>query len=927
MDCLTPPTNSSTVKIISGMSGPGAIPLNNLNDIWLQGVKKLQSGDIMVCGGDFVQAASPEYCFPTKVNDVLKVSVDQAATWAINPDYEKACTTPEELQSCQKGFTSSGIADSECICPCEDSIYKPKLSGGLLIEETINAMKRGAKIVFMDDIIFIASVFPDNKKGHDFVFTTLQNASNTMSIDHSCKGGGFYWYMFGQACGWVDMDLSIHSKITILYFIGPSHVEGPHLTTTLGSFNPSYPISLTLEIGTIVTGLLTNTLCKAAGYLVFDVLTGIINSAYKGGVQAYNGKVWNGQSGFSQNGCPSYKLCKNGSIDTTPLHCTIPPCSKDDKYGFFQPWYSIGKALGATDSSGNLVLAKWWTNIPDSSMFKVSSTNLSFPVYGEDTFANDEISTDVEFCGLAFCSDYTKKHKHGKTNEQRITFVEKNVEIKIGAEPTGVFPRFHFGLGLVNSIFGEAQKYVKVGIMTSMTKGPTCSVMENTWVLSSSHNIPKHPLQLDSSKADPLTGQFLNFVDKGLPLYIIQKLDMAPPKCAFECSSDDPSKCEAVTMTKSAFPDTCYNNFGDPSNIPPCSTSSDCEGLPCEIAEHFSTNGAYCGFEQKNALVKATNLGESITKKGQSVDGGNLFSWLRAQEEIATWGNSYTPCASASSTLNVFSTVTCNNLHEDSREDCMKGGIVREDCLKNPNCCFDNTVNQKNWRGQMASASGLTPWCYKKLEAQSSLENGELQPISSSNPYPIFFKYYESGFHWKFYMSEKSLLFSSQHPSDIFYGVKNGGTMGYDIKWSNCPRMIAYYDTVFNWVWENKTYDAPGYDPSYASLGGVCYKSSQASSTSSKECSAGFSYSSQRLLPPICSTNDCCSIPGATNVQANPGDIGSCYPGGLGKRSDDVPKGAGILRWVLLSILGIVLIVGVIFLFLRRGSSRVSGIR
>ena len=55
MNCFSPP-NEDTINVLSGLSGPGKQPENNLADFWLYNVKKLQSGDIMLCGGDFIQA-------------------------------------------------------------------------------------------------------------------------------------------------------------------------------------------------------------------------------------------------------------------------------------------------------------------------------------------------------------------------------------------------------------------------------------------------------------------------------------------------------------------------------------------------------------------------------------------------------------------------------------------------------------------------------------------------------------------------------------------------------------------------------------------------------------------------------------------------------------------------------------------------------
>ncbi len=890
MNTFLPPNDRNTINFLSGLSGPGSQPLNNLNDSWLENVKLLQAGDIMVCGGDFVQAASPEYCFPKKKDGVLDITAQEAANWNVNRDVSRVCSKPKELNACKNGRTTDGtLYDIECICPCEPSTYKASASGKLLITETINAMGRGAKIVFIDDFVFIADVYPDNKAGHDYVYTTLQNASNNLNIgaNPQCKGGGFYWYQFGQAWSARDYNLSLHAKITTFYFLSKNK---PYLTTTLGSFNPSYPISLTLEIGGVVTGLLENTFCKAAAYFVFDTLTAVINSAYNGGNPSQygpiQGKVWSPTkgSGFAQGGCPPPQQYQ-GQEDTSPMHCTIPPCSKDDVNGFFEPWYMIAAALGADMTKP----AKWWNGLSAVDWYVDWA-----PVYGEDTFANDEITTDINFCGLAFCSDYIKKNKYGDTNEQRITFTEKNVKIKIGAEPTTLFPRFHYGLALVNSIFLEAEKYVKVGIMTSMTAGPACTLDESTWFLGPGHTLPMHPLQKADKNADPPTGQFMQFVNKGLPLYIMQKLDSQKPQCAFQCSTE--GKCESVPITTSTFKGAkCYDQtiaptdwkYGSPLDGNGCSSSEYCSNLPCKIKEKYTsdyrenyTKGAYCSFMTEQDWINASSRGFSDATNGITRDGGALLAWLSGQDPLDL---SYNQCTKPN--VSFQSGGPCTQ-PKYSRQDCIgPDGVDKSTCLNNKDCCYDKSV------GTLEYAWGNVPWCYKKLQANSTLETGTLAPISKTNPYPVFFRYYESGFHWKYYMNDNSLLFSTQHLYDNFYSTASSSTIGYDIKYSNCPKLVAYYDTLYNWIWEHKTYVATGFNSSYqAKDGGLCYKPIEIPpGADTSGCAKGYVHSNQKLLPPICSVSDCCTISGATNVMGEPGKLGSCFPGGKGVKNTNPP--------------------------------------
>jgi hypothetical protein len=66
----------------------------------------------------------------------------------------------------------------------------------------------------------------------------------------------------------------------------------------------------------------------------------------------------------------------------------------------------------------------------------------------------------------------------------------------------------------------------------------------------------------------------------------------------------------------------------------------------------------------------------------------------------------------------------------------------------------------------------------------------------------------KSAFHWKFYMTDKALCFSTQHPHDFFYNNIYGPTLGIELLVENAPNIHAYYDSVFGYYWENMT-EAP----------------------------------------------------------------------------------------------------------------------
>jgi hypothetical protein len=272
---------------------------------------------------------------------------------------------------------------------------------------------------------------------------------------------------------------------------------------------------------------------------------------------------------------------------------------------------------------------------------------------------HDPVSTNVQFFGKTFCSDTIDKSKY-HTDEQRISFIAKNVEFQIGGEPKEAFWRFNYGLDLVNGLISNSQKHLKIGIMQNI--------------------IDQYPYSTDWMVKDSMLDRLKN----GIPTYVMQK------------------------------PNLPHGQKKTPANI---------EALPAP------------GFQP---------------------DGSN------------------------------------------------------------------------NW--------GLWYWL-------TDATNSPQPPLGIKNP--MSFRWYKSGFHWKFYMNESTVLLSTQHPLPMFYSTSASGTAGYEVTMKH-PTLVAYFDNLYNFYWK------------YTAI------------------KAGFDPNSPDDLP--CSgtkTGKCCSM---GDVQITP----SCYPGGKG---------------------------------------------
>lgn len=116
-----------------------------------------------------------------------------------------------------------------------------------LINLMVKKLKEGVKIIMLDDLIFVQKLFKSVEPQYNYITTTLKQNSN----------GNFYHYTIP-----LGNRVSLHSKIVTVFYLSDTD---PYLVSSMGSFNPSYPVSRTAEIGLFVTGLTKNPLIQAIG--------------------------------------------------------------------------------------------------------------------------------------------------------------------------------------------------------------------------------------------------------------------------------------------------------------------------------------------------------------------------------------------------------------------------------------------------------------------------------------------------------------------------------------------------------------------------------------------------------------------------------------------------------------------------------------
>ena len=248
MDFLNKPENDETLNLIVGLSGPNTQEINNLNDILYQMIYKLQVGDILMLGGDYVQ-----FCSDCCINGSDKI----CGGGNYSPKLKKQ-NFPHwlELSQQQEGFDSNS-------CSCNNNINSGKIplsccekntkysgQSDVLIEEMLKAMRRGAIIVWLDDLYFISNVYPDNKPVHDYILEKLKSSDN------------FYYYPI-SAWNRPTQNLHTHAKICHVWYLDSQNdYENSYQTGIWGSFNPDFPMSEPSELSIIITGLSSNKLMQ-----------------------------------------------------------------------------------------------------------------------------------------------------------------------------------------------------------------------------------------------------------------------------------------------------------------------------------------------------------------------------------------------------------------------------------------------------------------------------------------------------------------------------------------------------------------------------------------------------------------------------------------------------------------------------------------
>ena len=250
---LIPPKDSKSINLLQGINGIGHQSLSNMSDIWYKLTENTQTGDIILLGGDFVMACS-DCCFK---QDECEKAAKQLNTTCCplhsdgSPPCDDNCTTCKD-----------------CLCQCLPTKWKARSNDQDLLKLLIKKLQEGVIVIILDDLVFIDSLYKDNKPQHDFILANLKLASN----------GNFYVYTIPTS-----NYVHIHSKILTYFYLS---AKSPYMVTNMGSFNPSYPNSLTLEIGLFVSGLLQNPLIQAIGAYMWTISNYVYNLNAKQNVGA-----------------------------------------------------------------------------------------------------------------------------------------------------------------------------------------------------------------------------------------------------------------------------------------------------------------------------------------------------------------------------------------------------------------------------------------------------------------------------------------------------------------------------------------------------------------------------------------------------------------------------------------------------------------
>jgi len=430
MDFLNKPENKDTLHLIVGLSGPGNQVINNLNDIFFEMVTKLQEGDVMMLGGDYVQFcsdccinASSDICGGGNYPSVLRSGKTQTQ----NPDPNALIITITDPKSCScnNNINSGDIALSCCE---KNTVYSGK--SDVLINETLNAMKRGARIIWLDDLYFVSTVYPANKPVHDYILQRLKTSDN------------FYYYPISS---WnrPPQNLHTHAKICHAWYLDSSNgYQNSYQTGIWGSYNPDFPMSEPTELSMIVTGLSSNGLIQ--------IMTVYMISLCFFFLHVEPSKV-PGTQNLDKSQLPSVGSQVYDGFWFRPTKSNI------TMYELLEPVTDILVMLGTKNS-----------NLPK----KGGIIDLwSIPA----SFYQPVTVKTVKTCGKkldSFCESYTRKANEPQPYD-RIYMVDTDVEFSFGANSiwgAGNQTSFTFtddwicGLNLVKSIFTEAKEFVKVGL-------------------------------------------------------------------------------------------------------------------------------------------------------------------------------------------------------------------------------------------------------------------------------------------------------------------------------------------------------------------------------------------------------------------------------------------------------------------------------
>jgi hypothetical protein len=164
------------------------------------------------------------------------------------------------------------LLGGDFVLPCHKCCFKNcKTKDDRLIDLMVKKLQEGVKIIILDDMIYIEQIYKEDKLLHDSIIKELEKESN----------GNFYHYIIPYPSKY---HVYLHSKILTVFYL--NDIDRQYVTSCIGSFNPSYPISLTNEIGIYVTGLISNSLIQAIGSYML-IISKYINELTENG-EKYN---------------------------------------------------------------------------------------------------------------------------------------------------------------------------------------------------------------------------------------------------------------------------------------------------------------------------------------------------------------------------------------------------------------------------------------------------------------------------------------------------------------------------------------------------------------------------------------------------------------------------------------------------------------